>query len=245
MKSITSTCATNRFVGILGLVFALTGPQTCLADAFDVGDIHSWQFNSPNSTQEVAKNAAKQLLPALVLHDNAFAQRLGFNAAAEVSPNLTTGTAYAVFTVSLQRLLDYDSKSQSALWLLLGDSNFIRNSSPIPAKFLFPILGLGGAVKTSVSVHMPPTAFAWEVFRIGSPQLIKALTNNGSATNYFVISVPALNRYYLGKIEGSLFKIKTIFPDPLGINEGQEKIADQVFPLLQVEALHISKSAPR
>ncbi len=255
MKSTTLISASNndgsrslvgRWISVIGLVISLTGPQTVRADTFDLGDIPSWQFASPGSAEKVAISVATQLLPALVLNDSAFAQRLGFIDAAEVSsPPLSIGAPYPIFIVSLQRLIDYDPQQQSPIWLLLSDTNFLSNPVPFPARFLFPIQATGSAVKTSVLVHMPPPTFRWEVFRIGSPELIKLLTNYGNARRYFVISIPALNRYYLGKIEGSLFTIKTVFPDPIGIGEGQEVDAELVFTKLQVEAAGIVKPAPR
>lgn len=230
---------------MIGFVIALAGPQTVRADMFNLGDIPSWQFASPVSAKKVAISVAKQLLPALVLNDSAFAQRLGFNSEAEVTANLSVGAPFPIFIVSLQRLMDYDPQQQSPISLLLSGTNFLRNPVPFPARFLFPIQVPGGAVKTSVLVHMSPPTFMWEVSRIGSPELIKLLSNYGNGPRYFVISIPALGRYYLGKIDRSLFRIKTLFPDPIGIGEGQEVDAEQVFTKLQEEAARIIKPAPR
>lgn len=252
MKSITSTSArTNRTsellvsLGFRVIVFvlALSWFPTS-GQAFDVRDIISWQFQPSHSGNEVAIAVAKQLIPALIKNDDAFAKRLGFLDANEALPNqLSVAVPYPVFIVSLKQLLAYDPQVQSPIVLLLGSTNFLRNPSPFPSRFLFPIKApIGGTpngpVRTSVLIHMPPNSFRWEVFRIGSPELITALTGHGSAPRYFVVSLPALNRYYLGTIDvGMQFKVKAVFHDPIGMNPGDERNAEQVFIPLKQEAV--------
>jgi hypothetical protein len=234
------------------MILALAGLHTSQAYAFNVGDVHSWQFEPSISGQAVATNVARKLLPALVFKDDPLAQRLGFKNASEVEPNqLLVTRPYPVFVVSLRRLIQYDPGVHSPIWLLMGSTNFLRNPSPFPARFLFPTITPSsthppGPVKTSILVHMPPNSYSWKLFRIGSPDLIKALTAYGSAPQYFVVSIPGLDRYYLGKVEGPLLKIKAVFRDPIGMEAGDEHNAELVFVRLKPEAMVAAAAhAPR
>jgi hypothetical protein len=120
-------------------------------------------------------------------------------------------------------------------------------------RFLYPI-EVDGVVRSSVLVaadrNTLPT-LTWKIERVGSADLIQKLYKiEPSGRNHFVMWVPALNRYYLGRIEGSIgppsFTIKTIFRDPiLNLDGNQEMSAREAFRLLKdLEAQKIELGNP-
>lgn len=257
MNGITSTSASNQrgvyplirrwrsFIGG-GLLFLLVQPFSLYA--FDSLDFRTAQLAPSQTSELTAKLAAKFLLPKVVGNSDKLARNLGFSGITEFAGTqlfkLDVGPPFPVFRIGLDRLIQWQLQEPipSPIGLLLEEANFLRWSVPVPAWFLFPIT-YSGQVRSSVSIAMTASEQTWKIRQIGSPEKIRQLTNHGVPPAYFVVEIPALNRYYLGTITGSDFKIKHVieeqFPDSIPsivILAGFEESAVNVFKRLQSEA---------
>lgn len=244
----------SRWLGVVGLVFVSTATLACQRQTgVSVQDIHSWVFSPAAGAQEVAEKVRKQILPQLVKMDDAFAKRLGFDSASEVTNPLSLlvlAPPFAVFHVGLKQLQDFQPGQQNPAELLMAEMNWFRTPEPVPTRFLFPIKA-GREVRTSVMVSLALSGNKWNIQSIGSPELIKQLTSNGSGGTHFAVWIPDLNAYYVGKIdEHAVFTMKAIFPDPIVkidqqvFQKGQKASATTVFEQLQKEAIKIKLNDP-
>jgi hypothetical protein len=213
--------------------------------------ITSWEFERPPAALQVAENVRDHLLSKLVQKNDGLAERLGFKSAGEIiTPQfpLKLGVSFAVFQIGLRRMRAYQS-GIDAKTLLLDESNWLAVGAPpsvslIPVRFLFPII-IDGSVKSSILTSVPISQTNWILEKIGSPTLIRQLTKHGSGPAHFVVCIPALNRCYLGIIYAGAFKVKVVFPnDPIGLTEGEVRPAEEVFRILQREAMNIDPDDP-
>jgi hypothetical protein len=201
--------------------------------------------------------------------DDHFARRLGFdlyppNQAEEAVQHASTLLPIAIFTVSLKSLQQYDAGADP-LKLLGSDSNWLliltNHTSTIfaPARFLFPIAvpDPNGEKVVQSSVRLLgrlfpiasiPPKLAFEINGYGSSPLIRKIdkwrrdphTTGAIVPDYFHVWVPALDRFYLGRLRGKDLLIKAITDDfRVGLKEGQENVAKEVFLKLRTEALTI------
>ena len=200
----------------------------------------------PQEAVQVAQHVTSEILPQLVGNDSAFAERLGFHSASEItdSPSsLSVEPPFAIFRVGLDRVKQFGTGIPNDFFLLNDELNWRRFPMLSPARFIFPIKAQS-IVKSSVTVSLSLTGNQWDVQHLGSSKMIIALTQQGSSATHFVVWVPALLRHYLGFIEGGVFKVKVVFPDRL-FNVGQVLTAKQVFTVLaNVEAANMT-DAPR
>lgn len=245
-----SLCRRGSLVGTLVLIILISLSPRLEADV-DIHFITSWEFERPPAALLIAEYVRDHLLRKLVQEDDGLAQRLGFNFAGEIlTPQfpLKLGVPFAVFRVGLKRVRAYQSGSD-ARTLLLDESNWLAvGTTPsvyfVPVRFLFPI-NIDGSVRSSTLASVPLSQSNWVLEKIGSPTLIRQLTKHGSGPAHFVVWIPALNRYYLGIIHAGIFKIKVIFPnDPIGLKEGDERSAEEIFQRLQREAIKIDPDDP-
>jgi len=267
MNGITSTSASNqrgmcplikRRKSLIGgvLLFLLVQPFSLYA--FDNLDFRTAQLAPSQTSELTAKLAAMFLLPKVVGNNDELARKLGFSGIADFGfqqlSKLDVLPPFPVFRIGLDRLVQWQLQNPkpSPIWLLLEESNFLRWPVPFPAWFLFPIT-LSGQVKSSVSIAMTANDRTWKIHQIGSPEQIVQLMNHGAPPAYFVVEIPALDRYYLGTIDGSVFKIKHViderFPDSIpsiSILAGDEESAVAAFQRLQPESEKVYQDqAPR
>jgi hypothetical protein len=179
----------------------------------------------------------------------------------------------AVFRIGLKRLQQFvpgDPVKGNPLELLAADANWLVKLPPplpqdlFPARFLFPITvkdPTTGAdvVKSSVRLQasypstLTPTTLNFTIERFGSSALIRQIDkwrrNPNPPRNinleYFLVWIPALDRYYLGRMHKDGLRITAITNDPqVGLKEGKEDDAQKVFSKLKVEALTIDADDP-
>jgi hypothetical protein len=205
--------------------------------------------------------------------DVAFARRLGFDyfppgqteAAVQEASTLSP---IAVLLIRLNRLQQYNS-GVDPLELLASDTNWLFTVRPpfssifAPSRFLFPIAVTANrqqVAQSSVSLltRFSPIAsalprLAFEINSFGSAPLIRQVDKwrrNPNATGpivpeYFLVWIPALDRYYLGRLRNKDLLIKAITDDlQVGLKEGEEDIAKEVFLKLKAEALTINADDP-
>jgi hypothetical protein len=222
-----------------GLLCLLLQPVSLYA--FDISDFGTWEFTASPTATQTATAAAKNLLPKVVGSSNEIAIKLGFAGVGDFinqSSNLNVAPPYPVFHIGLDRLRNFDwQHQQDPRSLLLDEPNFLRWSSPSPAWFLFPIT-VNATVRSSVLIAMTATDRGWKIRQIGSSEKIVELAKHGVAPKYFVVEIPAMNRYYLGNIDKATFTIKYAIGDPFH-NEGTEEPAGDVFTRLQLEAVKV------
>lgn len=252
----------SRRVRVIGLSLVTTAILVPRLEAMNPNDLLPTfatiplQFQLPADATTTAKKLCNQILRQLVSHDDAFAKRLGFNSARQVATLACPSSfqsPFAVVRVGLKQLQQY-LPSHNPISLLSDDSNW-RPTGVSPrfsaVRFLFPIWA-GGTVRSSALISMSH-ADKWDVQQIGSKKLIKQLVTHGSSTTHFVIWIPGLNRYYLGRIDplnvlvnpSDNFFIKTIFYDPLlSLPAGSELLAKDAFGVLKTEALTINLADP-
>ena len=223
-------------------------------------------------SQDVAVQQVLQLLVRKPdgSFDAPFAKRLGFDnpildAEVDVQHARVSSSPIAVFRIGLKRLQQFtpgDPMSGNPLKLIAADANWLINlpatvpPSLVPARFLFPITTGAEVVKSSVrlqasySSSLAPPKLDFDIERFGSSTLIRQIDKwrrNPSppgAINpkYFLVWVPALDRYYLGRLDDNSGKllIKAMTADPqINLYEGNEGNASIVFDKLKAEALTI------
>lgn len=205
--------------------------------------------------------------------DAPYATRLGFDlplnvieAAVQQASSLFP---IAVFRTGLKRLQQYNPAVDDPLKLLAADSNWLINLPPplplvpVPARFLFaitvkdPVSGQQ-VVKSSVRVQagwspINPTSFDLAIERFGSSTLIRQVdkwrrnpnTTGPIVLEYFLVWIPALDRYYLGRLRNNDLLIRAIMDDrEVELKEGDENVAKEVFRKLKDEALTINADDP-
>lgn len=179
----------------------------------------------------------------------------------------------AVIRIGLRRLKQFNPGHDDPLMLLAADVNWLVNgtssfpiSEPFPARLLFAITVTNSAtgqeeVKSSVrlQVNLPPanppsSQLGFEIERFGSGTLIRKIDKwrrdptPAKKINpaYFLVWVPALDRYYLGKMitdihDKHLLILKAITDDLQVdfVKEGKEYNAEMIFIKLKIEALTI------
>ncbi|BFU96570.1 MAG: hypothetical protein NTNFB02_32920 [Nitrospira sp.] len=87
------------------------------------------------------------------------------------------------------------------------------------------------------------------MLQLGSPEKSQPLAQFGLPPTYFIVEVPALDKYFLGTIAGSEFKLKHVVDDRVHnivIVAGTEEPALLVFKRLQPDAAQIfAEQMPR
>jgi hypothetical protein len=201
-----------------------------------------------------------------------YAKKLGFMLPAHDAEALLQKAQLSfpipLFTIGLKRLQQLDSSfssltmQTSPLQLLANEDNWLFTppsfSSLTPQLFLYAIT-IDNTVHSSVRVRVAfslasptPHNLIFHTERLGSGALIKLIDTHRRdpitrriREEYFFVSVPALNRYYLGRLHNHNFLITAITDDlPVGLLEGQEGDARAVFLKLKIEALTINADDP-
>lgn len=180
----------------------------------------------------------------------------------------------ALFRVGLKRLQQYQPMHPvfgNPLRLLADDANWLVDlppplpQTPLPARHLLaitvkdPVSGRK-VVKSSVRLLTNPllsssslTKLSFAIERFGSSALIIKLDKwrrspappGAIDPRYFLVWIPALDRYYLGNIHNKEFLITAITDDrKVGLSEGQKDKAVEVFRKLKTEALTINAYDP-
>jgi hypothetical protein len=212
---------------------------------------------APLKTQEVATETIKRVLPQLVRNDDNHAIEMGFDSAGQVVGAqfpLTLETPFALLRISLARLKALPQTpghpdDADARQLLLDKANSINDLRLFPARFLFPIT-IQNNVRSSVLVTFSLRDKRWRLQEVGRPNLIRKLTAAGRGSTHFVVWIPDLNRYYLGRIskddacdkDNDKFIITAVFSDPVPISlpAGKSRCASEVFALLRAGAVKTS-----
>jgi len=200
--------------------------------------------------------------------DVAYARKLGFdrpiNELEDSIRQASTLFPIALFRIGLKQLQNYQP-GQDPLTLLSADVNWLFHLPPplppslIPARYLFAIAVKDTSGQTIVqsSVRLAADFSAnklnFRIERFGSDYLIRQVdkwrrvpdTTGPISKEYFLVWIPALNRYYLGKLQAKTFLIKTITEDlQVGLKEGEEGVAKDIFLRLRPEALTINADDP-
>lgn len=206
--------------------------------------------------------------------DAAYASRLGFdlplNDPADFVQQARSSFPIAVLRIGLKRLQQYQPGHPvqgDLLSLLAADTNWLFVPPPslflAPQHFLYAITVLDNAtnqpvVHSSVRVRVAispagPDDLDYAIERIGSGDLIRQVDKwrrNPNTTgpinpDYFLVWIPALDRYYLGRFHNKDLRITAIADDPqAGLREGKEDDAQEVFRKLKAEALTINADDP-
>jgi hypothetical protein len=178
----------------------------------------------------------------------------------------------AVFRIGLRRLQQYQPGHPvqgDLLALLAADTNWLFVPPPslflAPQRFLYAITILDNVtnqpvVHSSVRVRIAfssvgpiPVNLDNAIERIGSGALIRQVDKwrrNPNTTgpinpDYFLVWIPALDRYYLGRFHDKDLRITAITDDPqVGLKEGKEDDAREVFQKLKAEAVTINADDP-
>ena len=205
--------------------------------------------------------------------DDAFARRLGFDFFPPGKTEAAVqqaGTLFpiAVFLIGLKQLQQYNS-GIDPLKLLASNTNWLLTLPPSipsifsPSRFLFPIAVTANEQKVAQSsvrlfasyspIASTPPKLVFEIKSFGHAPLIRQVDKwrrNPKATGpivpeHFLVWIPALDRYYLGRLRNKALLIKAITDDlQVGLKEGEEDIAKEVFLKLKAEALTINADDP-
>ena len=135
----------------------------------------------PSENPEQAAELGLATLRKLITEDNFAA--MGFESVEEVSA-ASLGDPLEIFYVPLDQLKAYQPQGEIEGMLL--------NSGRI----IFPVI-VEEQVRSSVTVSGAGTT--WRATEYGGPMLMKALAKVRKVGNEFVVSVPALNLYFVAK----------------------------------------------
>jgi hypothetical protein len=175
----------------------------------------------PSSQPQEAASAAIGVLQKMVNDQNYRA--LGFDSVDQVK-QAQLGSSFAVFDIGLDRLKDYKPGT---------DPNGLLTPS---SKTIYPVT-VEGQVKSSITVSHQENGYKASSF--GNAAIVKSLSlyrQSQDAASDFVVRVPALNMYYLGRrVENRLLLIP-IIDDPrlklkVGEAVGAETVLEQLVPL--------------
>jgi hypothetical protein len=175
----------------------------------------------PSSQPQEAATAAIGVLQKLVNDQNY--RGLGFDSLDQVK-QAQLGPPFAVFDIGLDQLKAYKPGT---------DPNTLLTPS---TKAIYPVT-VDGQVKSSVAVSHQESGYKASSF--GNAEIVKSLsryrqTQTGSGD--FVVRVPALNMYYLGRrVENRLLLIAIIDDPRLKLKPGEalsaETVLEQLAPL--------------
>ena len=218
-------------------------------------------------TQRMVVHRLRQLTTKPDRSFNApYAEKLGFDLPARDAEALLQKAQLSfpipLFIIGLKRLQQFDMLQVSPLALLADEDNWLFTppsfSSLTPQLFLYAIT-IDNKVHSSVRVRVAfsspsptPHNLIFNTERLGSGALIKRIDTHRRdpitrriSEEYFLVSIPALNRYYLGRLHNNKFLITAITKDlPVGLPEGQEGDAREVFQQLKIESLTINADDP-
>jgi hypothetical protein len=204
--------------GLFDIAFALAKPPIIEPEAF-----------------QLAENFIDNTLPRLLGEDPILARQLGFSSAQDLISFHRSGVVLEpplpLFVINLKDLRDFVKRQTLPLKLIAGEVNWTRVSEEDlgPARLLFPIRlsvdatesGIGS--KSSVLVEKLPLS-RWRIHNAGGPALIRAVKLYSSHKEDFLVSIPGINRHYLGRIGPDLrVKMTVLFDDPVArVNAGHE-----------------------
>lgn len=207
--------------------------------------------------------------------DDAFARRLGFDSfppgreTESAVQQASTISPIAVLLIGLKKLQHYNPGvdplqllASEPNWLLTVRSPFLSIFSP--SRFLFPIAVTANGQQVAQSsvrlltrispIASTPPKLVFEINSFGYAPLIRQVEKwrrSPTATGpivpgYFLVWIPALDRYYLGRLSRNKdLLIKAITDDlQVGLKEGNEDMAKEVFVKLKAEALTINADDP-
>jgi hypothetical protein len=199
----------------------------------------------PIGAEEAAQRGKLNILPGLVVNNNPHAKELGFASASEVGDGsqLVFPIPFAVYVVSRSDLRHYTNSIRPEN--LLG--RVTRYLYPIEVEkdslvIQPPKVKKVYIVRSSLTVALYPPPRNWQLISVGSAMLATRFTTFGAGDKNFIVWIPSLSRYYLGRISNSQFMIMAVADDqvgltaPLTLTAGQETPAAQVFVKLAEEA---------
>jgi hypothetical protein len=148
-----------------------------------------------------------------------------------------------VFIVDIHDIRKFVRNETQPIDILTKEINWIRMSEEAfgPARFLFPIrlnedpASTEDASMSSVIIEkMPGTS--WRAHRFGRPKLIRAVKTYSSHAHDFVIWIPSINRYFLGRMGADFrFKMTVLFDDPIAdaragheFDPGESRVMDKL-----------------
>jgi hypothetical protein len=194
--------------------------------------------------QRAVDSGLNIILPKLLEGDEKHAQELGFQTGKDTIGIIKNSAAFPVFEIHLNDLLTFSPGKDvrqflfytSQLLLPIGVDNRVQSSLTIR----FTLNESGGIEQKRVGRTWRPT-------RWGQPHLIHQLTTaqNQFANQKpgFLVSIPALNRNFLGYEENTVIKLVPLVRDRL-FEKIESLSAEDAFGRLSAEAMSMD-DAPR
>jgi hypothetical protein len=216
------------------------------------------------AANEKASVVTQKVLPQLIGNDDQFAKRLGFTDSNDVAPGgthiVTWTMPYPVFVVDLRLLQNLPAPPnpvdplKAGIDFIARESNWFHpTTSPLPKRYLYPIRVDDVVVSCVLLAQDETDSTQWNILQIGSSDLIKKVYQIQQPGRFFLVHVPALNRYYLGVIQAinvpphATFTIMAIFNDPdphIHMLSGKTSPAYTMFRLLKDKAEKIKLEDP-
>lgn len=192
----------------------------------------------PAPLEEIDKLASDALVTFSELVTQENYQEMGF-ASPDEAKVATLDVPLRVFMVRLDELQKYEPGSDPSPLLSGGDY------------VIFPV-AVEGNVRSSIIVEK--VMEEWKVTGFGSPNLVKMITNvrkdKSESTRlpgyfFFVVTVPAMNLYFVAHRMGEGLMLTSILDEPLyGFKAGITMRADKVFEAL-LPAAQAHEGLPR
>lgn len=199
-----------------------------------VGRLGSGNLKNGDNAQRVANDSLRKILPDLLAGDEQHARQLGFGSNATEQNIELLPKVFPIYEVSLNKLRAFEPSTNAQT--LLTYTN----------QLLLPI-GANKQVQSSVTVRSIPSGVGgmeqtakmegWLPTRWGRPNLIRRLTKEQARlkSQGFLVSIPSLNRNFLGYEDNSAIQLIPLANDYL-FEAGKSYLAHDVFKQLAQEA---------
>jgi hypothetical protein len=218
---------------------ANTQPGNRLFESFRMAEELVKRLGSGNlknrvDAQRVADDSLRTILPDLLAEDKEHAQQLGFEKNSPRQDIALLPNVFPIFEVGLNQLRGFAPNTNSKTLLTYAN------------QLLLPI-GRNKQVQSSVTVRFIPSGSngvdqqtkndGWRPARWGRPHLIRRLTEEQAhlKAQGFLVSIPSLNRNFLGYEDDSVVKLIPLANDYL-FEAGESYLAHDVFKQLAQEA---------
>ena len=174
--------------------------------------------NVPQESLDVASSFLNQSLPQLLADDDRLGHRLGFGS---TSNSTSVDRAVPIMLVRRNDVMKMMTRRATPFEIVNNPNNWkkVEGGHLVPNRIVFSLKTNNSASDidpyswSSVTVEQSQEG-PWRIIQVGAPKLSRAMRQyEDPGVNHFLVSVPDLNRHYLGQVSGTgpAHKRKIIF----------------------------------
>lgn len=205
-----------------------------------VGRIGSGSLKSKDDAQGIANDGLRTILPHLLAGDAKHAQQLGFEMDVidqdiELLPNV-----FPIYEVGLNQLHAFTPNINPKALLTYSNQLLLPIGTNKRALSSVTVRFISSGVN---EINQPVKNEGWRPARWGRPNLIRRLMKEQKQlkTQGFLVSIPSLNRNFLGYEDDNVIKLIPLAKDYL-FEAGESYLASDVFKQISAEAMGVDGS---